>query len=141
MRRKDLVMAIFVLVAGTGCGGSPTAPSGPQVFEGSLVVQSVFDNEGAVFTFTANRAGTLSATVDWTNSGTDIDAYLFPGTCRLADFQVDTAGCGEDDFLAQDVSLDKPASFSVAVTNRAYTLLVVNLSFASETATYRIEIN
>ena len=141
MTLRFLAMATCLVFAFTGCGGSPTAPSGPQVFEGTLLVPSIDDNDGGVFNFTANRAGTLSARVDWTNPETDIDIYLVPGTCTRADLQGDNPGCGVSDAIADDETLNKPAVFTVAVTERAYTFVVTNYSAVSETVTYRLEIN
>lgn len=141
MTLRFLAMATCLVFAFTGCGGSPTAPSGPQVFEATLLVPSIDDIDAGLLNFTANRAGTLSARVDWTNSETDIDIFLLPGTCTRADVQAENPGCEDSDAIAEDVTLNKPAVFTVAVTERAYTFVVLNYSAVSETVTYRLEIN
>lgn len=112
------------------------------MFEGTLLVPSLDDDYANVFNFTSNRTGTLSARIDWTNPGTGIDIFLVLGTCTRADLQAANPGRTEpEDAITGDETFNKPALFTVAITERAYTLAVANYSAVSETVTYRLEIN
>jgi hypothetical protein len=135
------VMVAFVALASAGCGGggSPSSASAqPQLIEGTLTLPP---DEADVVNFTATRAGTLSASVDWTNPGeVDVDIYLLKANCSLEDFYAEVAGCRESDVVASDEGVVRPAVFSTAVTTGQYTLLLFNNDSVSASVTYRLEI-
>ncbi len=146
--RRLLVVTAAVMVACValglaGCGGSSSSPSSPsaqpQLIEGTI---SLLAGGIDVVNFTATRAGTLSASVNWTSAENDVDIFLVKANCSLANLVAEAAGCAESDTVASDERLVMPAVFSIAVTTGPYTLILSNFfSSASESATYRLEIN
>ena len=140
-----MVCAVFSLA---GCGGSSTSPSAqPQIIQGSRSLAAAGTD---VVNFVATRAGSLSASVDWTNADHDIDTFLVGGTCLFSDLLNQVAGCVDGDIMASDDSLAKPAVFTATVTERPYTLILsnsgsfivnFNLFGDANTVTWRIEIN
>jgi len=146
--RRLLVVTAAVMVACValglaGCGGSSSSPSSPsaqpQLIEGTI---SLLAGGIDVVNFTATRAGTLSASVNWTSAENDVDIFLVKANCSLANLVAESAGCAESDTVASDERLVMPAVFSTAVTTGPYTLILSNFfSSASESATYRLEIN
>ena len=141
---RNIEPALVVIVVGVvfslaGCGGSSTSPSAqPQIIQGSRTLA-----EGGldVVTFVATRAGSLSASVDWTNADHDIDTFLVGGTCLFSDLLNQVAGCVDGDIRASDDSLAKPAVFTATVAEGAYTLILTMYSGTTDTVTWRIEIN
>ena len=143
MRRLLVVMAAVmvacVALASAGCGGSPSSASAqPQLIEGTITLLA---GETDVVNFTATRAGTLSASVDWTTPGGDVDIYLLKANCSLANLYAEVAGCRESDVVASDEGFVRPAVFSTAVTTGQYTLVLFNMGSVSASATYRLEIS
>jgi hypothetical protein len=142
--RRLLAVTVAVMVACValglaGCGGSPSSPSAqPQLIQGTI---SLLAGGGDVVNFTATRAGTLSASVNWTSAENDVDIFLVKANCSVANLVAESAGCAESDTVASDERLVMPAIFSTAVTTGPYTLILSNFSSASESATYRLEIN
>ena len=144
MRRLLVVMAAvmvaFVALASAGCGGggSPSSASAqPQLIEGTLTLPP---DEIDVVNFTATRAGTLSASVDWGSAENDVDIFLLNATCTLEQLLFDLAGCAWSDSVAKDESYAKPAVFSTTVTPGVYTLVLANLG-PTVSVTYRLEIS
>ena len=142
--RRLLVVTAAVMVACValglaGCGGSSSSPSAqPQLIEGTI---SLLAGGVDVVNFTATRAGTLSASVNWTSAENDVDIFLVKANCSLANLVAESAGCAESDTVASDERLVMPAVFSTTVTTGSYTLILTNFTSASESATYRLEIN
>ena len=133
------VMVTCVALGLAGCGGSSSSPSAqPQLIEGTI---SLLAGGIDVVNFTATRAGTLSASVNWTSAENDVDIFLVKANCSVANLVAESAGCAESDTVASDERLVMPAVFSTAVTTGPYTLILSNFSSASESATYRLEIN
>jgi hypothetical protein len=132
-------VAVLVALASAGCGGSPSSASAqPQLIEGTLTLPP---DEADVVNFTATRAGTLSASVDWTAPGeVDVDIYLLKANCSLEDLYAEVAGCRESDVVASDEGVVRPAVFSTAVTTGQYTFVLFNNDSVSASATYRLEI-
>jgi len=132
------VMVSCVALGLAGCGGSPSSPSDqPQLIEGTL---SIPGYDGNLVNFTATRAGTLSASVDWGSAEIDIDIYLITTTCTYGQLLAESVGCAQADSVAMDESYAKPAVFSHTVTPGAYTLVLVN-NDSTVSATYRLEIS
>ena len=131
-----MVCAVFSLA---GCGGSSTSPSAQlQIIQGSRSLAAAGTD---VVNFVATRAGSLSASVDWTNADNDIDTFLVGATCSFSDLLTEAAGCAEADTIASDESLAKPAVFTATVAEGAYTLILTMYSGTTDTVTWRIEIN
>lgn len=134
-----LIGSIFSLI---GCSNNTTSPSAqPYLNEGSISLGTGPESIKVV-NFGSPQTGILSASVDWANSDNDIDIYLFQATCSIAQIAANEAGCTEEEALASDTTDRKPATLTSAVTVGGYTLIVLNYNdFASDTATYRLEIN
>jgi len=141
--QRQLVITAAVMVACValglaGCGGSPSSPSDqPQLIEGTL---SLPGYDGNLVNFTATRAGTLSASVDWVSAETDVDLYLLNATCTYGQLLAESVGCAQADSVATDESYAKPAVFSTTVTPGGYTLVLANLG-PTVSVTYRLEIS
>jgi len=132
------VMVACVALGLAGCGGSPSSPSDqPQLIEGTI---SLPGYDGNLVNFTATRAGTLSASVDWVSAEIDVDIFLLKATCTLEQLLFDLAGCAWSDSVAKDESYAKPAVFSTTVTPGGYTLVLANLG-PTVSVTYRLEIS
>jgi len=141
--QRQLVITAAVMVACValglaGCGGSPSSPSDqPQLIEGTL---SLPGYDGNLVNFTATRAGTLSASVDWVSAETDVDLYLLNATCTYGQLLAESVGCAQADSVAMDESYAKPAVFSTTVTPGVYTLVLDNWG-PTVSVTYRLEIS
>ena len=92
------VMVACVALGLAGCGGSPSSPSvQPQLIEGTI---SLLAGGTDVVNFTATRAGTLSASVNWTSAESDVDIFLVKANCSVANLVAESAGCAESDTVA-----------------------------------------
>ena len=132
------VMVACVALGLAGCGGSPSSPSDqPQLIEGTI---SLTAYEGNLVNFTATRAGTLSASVDWVSAEIDVDLYLLNATCTYGQLLAESVGCAQADSVAMDESYAKPAVFSHPVTPGVYTLVFSNYG-PTVSVTYRLEIS
>ncbi len=141
--QRQLVITAAVMVACValglaGCGGSPSSPSDqPQLIEGTISLPAY---DGNLVNFTATRAGTLSASVDWVSAEIDVDIYLLNATCTYGQLLAESVGCAQADSVATDESYAKPAVFSTTVTPGVYTLVLDNWG-PTVSVTYRLEIS
>ena len=133
----SVVFAILNLI---GCGGSSTSPSSqPQIIQGSVSTDTGLGIK--VVHFSTTKAGTLSSSLNWNNTSNIFDTYLIKGTCSVGQLLLEGPGCEHTDAIAEDISDNKPAVFTSAVSVGAYSFVMAYLGIANDTATYRIEIN
>jgi hypothetical protein len=140
MRSILILSVVFAILNLIGCGGSSTSPSSqPQIIQGSISTDTGLGIK--VVPFSTTKAGTLSSSVNWSNTTNDFDTYLINGTCSVGQLLLGASGCEYTDAIAEDISHNKPAVFTSAVSVGAYSLVMAYLGLADDTATYRIEVN
>ena len=125
--RWATAVMVALAIVHPGCGKNN---NGPETFSDSRNL-AVLDAFGLVFT--AQRNGTVDATVNWNNSGNDIDIYATAGSC--ASFNAVLAGSCNVIALSESATA-KPETLTFAASNgTVYTVWAFNLGPGSDTVT------
>jgi len=126
-----LGVAVALAIVHPGCGGNNN--NSPETFEQSATL-NVLGAFGLVFT--AQRNGTVDASVNWNSNNNDIDIYATVGTCP--NFDAVLAGNCNVITLSESESA-KPETLSFNVTNGTiYTVWALNLGPGTDTVTIRL---
>jgi hypothetical protein len=131
----------------TGCGSSnpttPTVPTPPPIVK-SLVKQGSVPGQPestvAAINFTTTKAGTLTATVDWTFATNQMEMALAKGTNTcFSNNNFDFNLCTNDVVSATSADGSKPKLLTVgSLPAGTYTLYVANLGPNAESWSFQI---
>jgi len=134
------VLGVALAVSLGACGGGSDSPTAtPVVPTERLIAEGAGVALGAGFVlvqpFSANVAGGIRMTVDWTLPENDIDIVMALGECDLALLQA-----GECQVITfSDSTTAKPEQLAVTrSTGASYTLLVLNNGPGDESISYQV---
>ncbi len=93
--------------------------------------------------FAADQPGVVTATVDWSDTGNDIQAALLRGRCTREQIEYEFPECDASALVAisDEENPVKPVILTASVAAGRYTLLIVNFGPRADTVSYRVEGN